>query len=167
MRIAIIGNSGSGKSTLARNIATCHALVSLDLDTLAWEAGKIAVARDEADAIADVRNFCATHDRWVIEGCYANLVRATFAFSPQLIFIDPGVDACIANCRARPWEPHKYKSKQEQDEKLEFLIEWVRAYYTRDGDLSLAAHQALFDEYHGAKHKLVARVGQDFVDMLC
>jgi predicted kinase len=34
---------------------------------------------------------------------------------------------------------------------------WVREYYSRAGDLSLAAHQALFDEYRGVKHKLTAR----------
>ena len=70
---------------------------------------------------------------------------------------EPGVEGCVANCRSRPWEPHKYASKQVQDQHLEFLLAWVREYYSRAGDLSLAAHQALFDEYPGTKHKLTAR----------
>jgi len=158
MRIALIGNSGSGKSTLARQFASTHALPMLDLDTVAWEPGKIAVARDPAVAARDVQGFCAATASWVVEGCYANLVRAALAYSPVLLFLEPGVEACLANCRNRPWEPHKFASKQVQDQHLEFLLAWVREYYSRAGELSLAAHQALFDEYRGPKHKLTTRV---------
>ena len=63
-----------------------------------------------------------------------------------------------------PWEPHKYNSRHEQDEKLEFLLAWVREYYSREGDLSLVAHQALFDAYPGPKHKLTTLVGQKLID---
>jgi adenylate kinase family enzyme len=154
MRVAIVGNSGSGKSTLAGQIAAAHSIVSLDLDTVAWEPGKIAVARAPEAAAADVTAFCSMHDRWVVEGCYAALVRHTIAYSPLLLFIDPGMDACLAHCRNRPWEPHKYASKAEQDAKLEFLLTWVRGYYTRDDDLSLRAHRTLFESYHGLKLRL-------------
>jgi adenylate kinase family enzyme len=154
MRVAIVGNSGSGKSTLAGQIASAHAITPLDLDTVAWEPGKIAVARPAEAAAADITTFCSSQDRWVVEGCYAALVSGALEPLPILLFIDPGVDACLANCRRRPWEPHKYASKDEQDQQLEFLLSWVREYYTRDGDLSLAAHQALFDGYRGAKLRL-------------
>ncbi len=161
MRISIIGNSGSGKSTIARSLAAMHGLATLDLDTVAWEPGKIAVARDPAVAAVDVMAFCEAASDWVVEGCYANLIAATLQYSPVLLFVEPGVEACLANCRARPWEPHKYESRQEQDEKLEFLLAWVRDYYTRQGDLSLAGHQALFDSYGGVKRKLVNRPGSE------
>jgi adenylate kinase family enzyme len=159
MRIALVGNSGSGKSTLAGQIvaaqnAAAHSIASLDLDTVAWEPGKIAVARAPESAAADVAAFCSMHDRWVVEGCYGTLVGQTAAYSPILLFIDPGVDACLANCRNRPWEPHKYASKVEQDEKLEFLLTWVRGYYTRVDDLSHRAHQTLFESYRGLKLRL-------------
>jgi len=153
MRIAIIGNSGSGKSTLAAEIARMRAIASLDLDTVAWEPGQVAVPRDPAIARADLAAFCAAHGAWVVEGCYAGLVRELLAYRPQLLFLDPGVDVCLTHCRSRPWEPHKYKSKVEQDEKLAFLLSWVRDYYTRDGELSLRAHQSLFDGYDGPKQK--------------
>jgi hypothetical protein len=94
----------------------------------------------------------------VIEGCYAGLVHAGLQFSPALLFLEPGVEACLSNCRSRPWEPHKYKSRLEQDEKLEFLLSWVREYYLREGDLSLVTHQALFDAYQGPKWKVTTRV---------
>ena len=154
MRVAIVGNSGSGKSTLAGQIAAAHSIASLDLDTVAWEPGKIAVARAPEAAAADVTAFCSTHDRWVVEGCYAALVGHAVAYSPLLLFIDPGMDACLAHCRNRPWEPHKYASKAEQDAKLEFLLTWVRGYYSRDDDLSLSAHRTLFESYHGLKLRL-------------
>ena len=130
----------------------------LDLDTVAWEPGQVAVARDPEAAARDVREFCESKQSWVVEGCYASLVHAALAYSPVLVFLEPGVEACLDNCRNRPWEPHKYQSKQVQDRHLEFLLAWVREYYSRAGDLSLAAHQALFDEYRGPKHKLTTRV---------
>jgi len=40
----------------------------------------------------------------------------------------------------------------------------VRDYDVRDGDLSRAAHQALFDDYEGPKRKLEANVDPTHVD---
>lgn len=154
MRVAILGNSGSGKSTLARRLAARTGAPALDLDTFAWEPGQVAVPRDPARAAADVAAFCATHGAWIIEGCYGELIRATLAHRPILVFLEPGVETCLEHCRARPWEPHKYASKAEQDAKLAFLLDWVRAYDTREGELSLAAHQALFEGYDGPKRRL-------------
>jgi|JI10StandDraft_1071094.scaffolds.fasta_scaffold229197_2 adenylate kinase family enzyme len=141
MRVSIIGNSGSGKSTIASSLSATHALPTLDLDTVAWEPAKVAVARDAAVATSAVRSFCETAPHWVVEGCYGNLIAATLQYSPMLLFVEPGVEVCLAHCRARPWEPHKYPSKEEQDGKLEFLLAWVREYYTRQGDLSFSARQ--------------------------
>lgn len=158
MRIAILGNSGSGKSTLAARLARGHRLARLDLDAIAWEPHKEAVPREPTAASAAVRAFCAAHERWVVEGCYAGLMRVALESTPTLVFLDPGVEACLANCRARPWEPHKYPTKDAQDEKLEFLLSWVRDYEARDGDLGHAAHRALFDAYFGQRHRLFGRV---------
>ncbi len=151
MRIAILGNSGSGKSTLAQWLAARAGAALLDLDTVAWEPGKIAVARAPEAAQADVRTFCSGHGEWIVEGCYASLVGVALDSGPRLIFLNPGEAQCLANCRARPWEAHKYRSKEEQDERLAFLLAWVSEYYTRDGDMSLQEHQRCFDEYRGEK----------------
>jgi adenylate kinase family enzyme len=151
--IVILGNSGSGKSTLARWLAHQRDAPLLDLDTVAWEPKQIALARSPAAAQQDVRAFCSANQRWVIEGCYANLARVALEFAPTLIFLNPGVAQCIANCRMRPWEPHKYPSKAEQDERLAFLLAWVSEYYSRTGEMSLSAHAALFAEYAGEKHE--------------
>jgi adenylate kinase family enzyme len=150
MRFAILGNSGSGKSTLARELAR-DGFEVLDLDTIAWEPGKIAVARPVEQAIADVREFCGSRADWVIEGCYANLIAASLPFDPALVFLDPGAEQCLANCRARPWEAHKYASREEQAARLAFLLSWVEQYYTRAGDVSHAGHG---DAYTGPKRRL-------------
>ncbi len=154
MRIAIIGNSGSGKSTLARWLAAKSGAPLLDLDTVAWVPGRIAVPRAPADAENEVRSFCSGSKKWVVEGCYANLVNAALAFSPRLLFLNPGEEQCLANCRARPWEPHKYDSKDEQDTHLPFLLSWVGEYYRRVGEMSLAGHVSCFASYVGLKCEL-------------
>lgn len=164
MRIAIIGNSGSGKSTLARQLAEVHSLSTLDLDAIAWEAGKVAVARDAGDAAADLRGFFEAHEHWVVEGCYGDLVRVALERSPALLFLEPGADVCLANCRNRPWEPHKYASREEQDQKLEFLLAWVADYYSRAGSLSLSDHKALFDAYAGRKQLLAQQPDRCFIE---
>jgi hypothetical protein len=83
------------------------------------------------------------------------LIAAALPFGPRLILLDPGEDQCLANCRARPWEPHKYPSREEQDANLESLLAWVSAYYTRDGDMSMTAHRALFEAHEGPKTELL------------
>lgn len=162
VRVAIIGNSGSGKSTLARVLAAGVVPV-LDLDTVAWKPGEIAVPQEPVVARAQLDAFCLAHADWIIEGCYAGLVGAALEHAPQLVFLDPGRAACQANCRARPWEPHKYASPAEQDARLAALLDWVAEYYTREGDMSFAAHRALFDAYGGPKQHLVTLPGPDFV----
>jgi adenylate kinase family enzyme len=152
VRVAIIGNSGSGKSTLAKR----YKLPMLDLDTVYWEPGKIAVPRDGSE---DVRAFCRAKEGWVVEGCYGSLIAVALEFGPELILLDPGVDACIRHCEARPWEPHKYPSKEEQDKHLAFLLEWVRGYYIRDGEMSLSGHEALYAAYSGPKRRIVEPAG--------
>lgn len=151
MRIAIVGNSGSGKTTLAAKLSDGERVAVLDLDAVAWEPGKIAVSRSFEEAASDVREFCRSRESWIIEGCYAGLIETSFEFEPLLLVLDPGVERCLQNCRSRPWEPHKYASKEEQDKGLAYLLEWVEEYYTRNGDMSLASHKAIFEEYGGPK----------------
>ena len=155
-RILIVGNSGSGKTTLARTLAAEHALAHLDLDPLAWEPTIPPTRRSLADSLRDVGRFTAQHDAWVIEGCYADLADALRPDATELIFLNPGIEACERHCRARPWEPHKYATAAEQDRHLEMLIAWVRAYATRDDACSLASHRRLFEAFAGPKRELGA-----------
>ena len=66
------------------------------------------------------------------------------------------VEACVRHCLARPWEPHKYESREAQDRNLDLLVAWVRAYADRDDACSLSAHQRLFAAFPGSKREVVA-----------
>jgi len=87
--------------------------------------------------------FISVNQRWIIEGCYSDIIEPILAECEELIFLNPGVDVCIAHCRARPWEPEKFGSKEEQDENLDNLIEWVSAYEIRSDEYGLHRHRAL------------------------
>jgi len=156
MRIAILGNSGSGKSTLAHKIALESGAAVLDLDTIYWDPTRVAVRRHDNDVHHDLDHFCNL-ENWIAEGCYGDLIARTFHWRPQLIFLNPGEEICRANCRDRPWEPHKYPSKAEQDAKLALLLAWVSEYYVRDGDMSYKRHRELFDAYEGPKREITSR----------
>ena len=156
-RDVILGNSGSGKSTLALRIARTAAVAHLDLDTLAWEPTTPPRRRPIRQSVREIVAFMAEYDQWVIEGCYADLFAAPLGRCTRLIFLNPGIEACMANARLRPWEPHKYPSKDAQDANLEMLIGWIRDYETRRDTFSLRAHRALFDAFAGAKIELTSR----------
>ncbi len=154
MRVVLFGNSGAGKSTLAARLARESSLAHLDLDTLAWLPVTPPRRAPLADSIAAIEAFLADHDAWVVEGCYADLLAVVAARCTRMIFLNPGLDVCIAHCRARPWEPHKYASKEAQDANLDMLVDWIRAYASRDDEFSLRAHRALFDRFAGDKIEL-------------
>jgi adenylate kinase family enzyme len=156
MRVLILGNSGSGKSYRATTLAREHGLAHLDLDTIVWEPGKIAVPRAPGDVRADLRAFVDANPSWVAEGCYGDLVEAALPWCSELVFMNPGRDVCLANNRRRPWEPHKYASMEAQQSKLAFLLEWVEAYYTRDDACSYAYHRRVFDGFDRAKTEVTA-----------
>lgn len=151
MKVLVYGNSGSGKSTYAHALATRHGLVHLDLDSIVWEPGKIAVQRDPQSIAESLMEFVSSHAAWVIEGCYGELVRSAAAHCTQLVFLNPGLEACQSNNRRRPWEPHKYSSLEEQNSMLPTLQSWVAEYYSRDDAWSYKVHRLIYDEYRGAK----------------
>jgi adenylate kinase family enzyme len=149
--ILIFGNSGSGKSTLAKQLAAKHTLAHLDLDTLAWLPTSPPSRMPLAESIKQIEAFTSNNQSWVIEGCYADLLAKLVDKTSQMIFVNPGVDICINNCKQRPWEAHKYPSKKEQDANLAMLIEWIKQYPKRKDEFSLLAHRTLFEQFTGNK----------------
>jgi adenylate kinase family enzyme len=150
-RILIFGNSGSGKTTLARRLAGEFGLAHLDLDSLAWDAP--GVRRSPEASVRVISDFVRTHAEWVIEGCYGDLLEEVVPAATELRFLNPGVEVCVSNCRARPWEPEKHPSKEAQDGMLDFLLAWVREYETRSDEYSLARHRLIFEGFHGPKRE--------------
>ena len=151
MKILIYGNSGSGKSTYAQTLAAQHGLSHLDLDSIVWGPGKIAVQRDPQSIASSLMDFVSSHRMWVIEGCYGELVESATAHCTELVFLNPGREACIANNLRRPWEPHKYASLEQQNSMLSTLQSWVADYYSREDAWSYKAHRRIFDSYRGSK----------------
>ncbi len=152
MKVIILGNAGSGKTTLAKKLQTKQPVAILPLDNVAFHGG--VERRPLADSIADVTRFIEDNESWIIEGCYADIVEPILPRCETLIFLNPGVDACVAHCRGRQWEPDKFASRSKQDEHLENLIEWVRSYETRQDEYGLRSHRALFDAFPGDKREM-------------
>lgn len=159
MKVLVYGNSGSGKTSYARALADESGLAHLDLDSIVWEPGKIAVQRDPQAVEASLSAFVARHPAWVIEGCYGDLVQSVAAHCTRLVFLNPGVEACLANNLRRPWEPHKYASMEAQDALLANLQSWVAGYYDRDDAWSYQAHRRIFDQHQNAKIEYTAALG--------
>jgi hypothetical protein len=155
-RILIFGNSGSGKTTMARRLAVEHGLTHLDLDSLAWDQSGVRSSVEASRRL--ISEFLQAHPLWVVEGCYGDLLEEVLPAATELRFLNPGVEACISNCRARPWEPEKYPSKDAQDRNLDFLLGWVREYETRSDEYSLARHRKIFDSFDGPKVEFSERV---------
>ncbi|MCT0199624.1 hypothetical protein KQ313_08040 [Synechococcus sp. CS-1325] len=149
MNIIILGNAGAGKSTLSRSIIATRPAAELSLDEVAFHGS--TERRPLQDSIEDVKHWISSHDRWIIEGCYSDIIEPVLIFCDELIFLNPGVDACVAHCRKRPWEPEKFGSRREQDENLDNLIQWVRSYETRADEYGLSRHRALYESFHGIK----------------
>ena len=152
-RIVVFGNSGSGKTTYARARAAEFGCPHMDLDSVAWMPAAEPTRRPIAESKAKILKFTQSNDCWVVEGCYADLLEFALQHATEVVFLNPGVDVCVANAKARPWEPHKYESPAAQDANLEMLIDWIKQYDQREDEFSYAAHRRLFDSFQGSKRE--------------
>lgn len=153
-RIIIFGNSGSGKTTLASKIKNKLNIPHLDLDTLAWQEKVPPERKSSEDSKQSIDDFLLNNKHWVIEGCYADLIEMVTDKATQLIYLNPEQDICISNCKSRPWEPHKYRSLEEQNKNLDMLIDWVKQYEHRVDVFSKHAHQMIFESFSADKKEL-------------
>lgn len=153
-RILIYGNSGSGKSTLAKQLHVELGAPVLDLDTITWEPERPGVPLDQDERRRRLDAFLDAHPEWIVEGAYGDLIEYAAPRATELVFMNPGVEVCLANNRRRPWEPHKYADPAEQEARFEFLQQWVRDYYSRNDEYSLVRHRAIFDAFEGPKREV-------------
>ncbi|MEM7395283.1 MAG: shikimate kinase [Verrucomicrobiota bacterium] len=150
-RIVIFGNSGSGKSFMAGALQREENLPHLDLDSIAWSSASPPERRSIAESRRDIDAFTEANPQWVIEGCYSDLLEIAMLRSSEIIFLNIPIESCISNAKKRPWEPHKYVSKEAQDANLPMLIDWIRQYTERDDVFSKSSHMALFEHYECKK----------------
>jgi hypothetical protein len=156
MRVAVLGNSGSGKSTLARWIAGYTYAPLLDLDTVVWELGKIAVARSPEAARSDLHAFCSAKNhgslkvatlRWLTRRLSTH--RSSF-FSTQ---VKANASVTAGPDLGRPTSTHHAQSKINSCPSCSP----GSVSTTRDTDMSLTGHQACFDAYTGRKVEVTVR----------
>ncbi len=159
-KILIFGNSGSGKSTLARAFSQSNNTAHLDLDILAWLPTQPPQRMPLSESEWAIEQFMSENDQWVIEGCYTDLLELVIDDATEIIYLDLPVEQCIENAKQRPWEPHKYPSKQAQDDNLDMLINWIKNYNSRGDVFSKAAHDVFFNHYSGKKTRYTHR--QDY-----
>lgn len=152
MKTVLLGNAGAGKSTLACKLQEIESAERLSLDELAFSGS--AERRPLQDSVADAIGFIESTDSWIVEGCYSDILEPILPYADKLIFLNPGVEQCVEHCKARPWEPEKFASQEEQDANLNNLINWVREYETRDDEYGLKRHHKIFDSFDMAKIEL-------------
>ena len=160
MKLILLGNAGAGKSTMARRIIGDEPIPRLSLDEIAWDDGpnqdKIEqryVRKPLEVSLRMLHAFIQSNEQWIVEGCYSDLIRAALPYCTELRFLNPGIGVCVAHCHRRPWEPEKYPSKEAQDEKLDFLLDWVREYETREDEYGLRRHRQVFEQFAGRKRE--------------
>jgi hypothetical protein len=73
----------------------------LDLDNIVWEPNAGAICRPLNAARNKLQKFCSRQSDWIVEGCYGDLIEAALAWHPELIFLNPGEEICLRNCRNR------------------------------------------------------------------
>ncbi len=158
-KIVIFGNSASGKSSYARYLSQTKNLAHLDLDSVAWQPMVSTDATPQrrliSESMRDIQSFLVSNSNWVIEGCYGDLVEAVSEYANQLIFLNLSSEQCIVNAKRRPWEPHKYASKEEQDANLEMLLNWISDYDQRSDTCSKQEHLRIFGAFSNDKKMLV------------
>ena len=99
----------------------------------------------------EINDFIKANEYWVIEGCYSDLINFVIEHATEVIFLNLSIQECIENARNRPWELHKYDSKQAQDANLEMLITWIQDYDKRLDTFSKSALQAIYEQFVGNK----------------
>lgn len=154
-RILLFGNSGSGKSTLATRLAS-DSLAHLDLDSLAWLPSQPPQRMPLSESKIQIDEFTVNNESWVIEGCYTDLLQFLVEKATEIVFLNLPVEQCLLNAKARPWEPHKYPSKEAQEANLNMLLDWIAEYEQRDDVFSLAAHNKFYEDFSGTKTCLVS-----------
>jgi adenylate kinase family enzyme len=156
-KVIVFGNSGSGKSTYAKKLQS-EGLALLDLDIIAWDMNPDPVRKPINESENLLLNFINCKSSWVIEGCYSDILELASEHATEAVFMNLDVALCIQNAKSRPWEPHKYKSKEVQDNNLEMLINWISQYPLRSDTFSKHAHEELYVHFKGRKKMFTKNV---------
>ena len=151
MKLILLGNAGAGKSTMAHRIIGDEPIPRLSLDEIAWDDGPKRKPLEVS--LRMLQAFIQSNERWIIEGCYSDLIQAALPYCTELRFLNPGIEVCVAHCHRRPWEPEKFSSPEDQAAMLTQLVQWVREYETREDEYGLRRHRQVFERFPGRKRE--------------
>ena len=126
-------------------------MAHLDLDSLAWLPSQPPQRMPLIESKVLIDEFTGNNESWVIEGCYTDLLEILAEKATEIVFLNLPIEQCVQNATNRPWEPHKYDSKEAQDANLEMLLGWIAQYEQRNDVFSFAAHTKFYEGFSGTK----------------
>ena len=85
-KVVVIGNPGSGKTTAARRLARSLDAAHLELDSVYHQADWRPLPAEELRA--RVRDFCAAHPRWVVDGNYSAVREVLWTAADTVVWLD-------------------------------------------------------------------------------
>ena len=122
MKIAVLGFSGCGKSTLARILGEKYHLPVLHLDSVQFAANW--VERELEDKLRDVAAFMDSHDSWVMDGNYSNLLQERrLEEADRIIMLELNRFVCLWRILKR-WLTYKGSSRPDMAAGCEEKVDW-------------------------------------------
>ena len=122
MKIAVLGFSGCGKSTLARKLGEKYQLPVLHLDSVQFAAKW--VERELEDKLRDVAAFMDSHDSWVMDGNYSNLLQERrLEEADRIIMLELNRFVCLWRILKR-WLTYKGSSRPDMAAGCEEKVDW-------------------------------------------
>lgn len=122
MKIAILGFSGCGKSTLAQKLGKKYNLPVLHLDRVHFAANW--VERELEDKLRDTADFLDSHDSWVMDGNYSNLLQERrLEEADRIIMLELNRFVCLWRILKR-WLTYKGSSRPDMAVGCEEKVDW-------------------------------------------
>ena len=122
MKIAVLGFSGCGKSTLAQKLGEKYQLPVLHLDSVQFAAKW--VERELEDKLRDVAAFMDSHDSWVMDGNYSNLLQERrLEEADRIIMLELNRFVCLWRILKR-WLTYKGSSRPDMAAGCEEKVDW-------------------------------------------
>ena len=122
MKIAILGFSGCGKSTLAQKLGKKYNLPVLHLDRVHFAANW--VERELEDKLRDTADFLDSHDSWVMDGNYSNLLQERrLEEADRIIILELNCFVCLWRILKR-WLTYKGRSRPDMAAGCEEKVDW-------------------------------------------
>ena len=127
-RICIIGPSNSGKSTLAQALSRKLSITHLHLDQIAHKPYTNWEKRPNEEFVADIDEFLAKNENWVIDGNYSICIPQRFERATSVIWLDSSRWKRLWRYLLRCFENNPHRPGKLNGSENEFS--WGLVFYT-------------------------------------